>query len=409
MENIEEFEQLKEQTIKQLKELDGRVHMESRTRFKSIKMMEKELLFKPIVATLVCEIIKGTKFEIQAFSLLKRYDKIEIYFGEKKLTTVNSIDSYKTNKIHILKALDKVLSSEIEENNDDLNTDDYEQFGFLKTMPNNTSSNIEFTNKKVRKKPNEIVEDIFNLLKNKFIPIHQDKAKIVQIDRIKNENLLTVMFGSFTGNYYVNAKMDNGVVYFVLHYAPARDKEYSDISIVTAKDILNSFYEKDVEPYKNLLNDLKTALSNENYAETISNTDINTALSDTQKQQIDIQNSDSHNNQKLDILDKQRLLYTITNELIGKEIIFDGKVHTVLSTYLENDDVIIFTKSDDGKSGKYKFYVLYNKDKNNDNVQLYFSAGKNELTRGVITHMPFIGRILDVNSVLKEMIRYNMF
>lgn len=264
MENIEEFEKLKEQTIEQLKEIEGRIHLESKTCFKAIKMMEEELLFKPIVTTLVCEIVKGTKFEIQAFSLLKRYDKIEIYFGEKKLTTVNSIDSYKTNKIHILKALDKVLNEENDEQENNINTDDYEQFGFLKTMPNKTSSNIEITNKKVMKKSNEIVEDIFNLLKNKFIPIHHNKAKVIQIDRIKNENLLTVLFDSFTGNYYVNAEMDNGVVYFVFHYAPARDKGYSDISIVTAKDILNSFYEKDVEPYKNLLNNLKTALSDNN-------------------------------------------------------------------------------------------------------------------------------------------------
>lgn len=408
MENIEEFEKLKEQTIEQLKEIEGRIHLESKTCFKAIKMMEEELLFKPIVTTLVCEIVKGTKFEIQAFSLLKRYDKIEIYFGEKKLTTVNSIDSYKTNKIHILKALDKVLNEKNDEQENNINTDDYEQFGFLKTMPNKTSSNIEFTNKKVIKKPNEIVEDIFNLLKNKFIPIH-DKAKVIQIDSIKNENLLTVLFGSFTACYYVNAKMDNGIVYFVLHYAPARDKGYSDVSIVTTKDILNLFDEKDVEPYKNLLNDLKIALSNEIYTKTVNDTDTDTALSDTQKQQVDIQNRDNHNNQKLVILNKQRLLYTITNELIGKEIIFDNKTHTVLSTYLENDDVIIVTKSDNEKSEKYKFYLSYSNSKNNDNIQLYFSAGKNELTCSVITHMPFIGRILDVNSVLKEMIRYNMF
>lgn len=407
MENIEEFEQLKEQTIEQLIELDGRVHMESRTHFKSIKMMEEELSFKPIVTTLICEIIKGNECEIRAFSLLKRYEKIEIYYGEKKLTTVNSIDSYKTNKIHILKALDKVLNEENDEQENNINTDDYEQFGFLKTMSNKTSSNIEFTNKKVIKKPNEIVEDIFNLLKNKFIPIH-DKAKVIQIDSIKNENILTVLFGSFTACYYVNAKMDNGIVYFVLHYAPARDKGYSDVSIVTTKDILNLFDEKDVEPYKNLLNDLKIALSNEIYTKTVNDTDTDTALSDTQKQQVDIQNRDNHNNQKLVILNKQRLLYTITNELIGKEIIFDNKTHTVLSTYLENDDVIIVTKSDNEKSEKYKFYLSYSNSKNNDNIQLYFSAGKNELNRGVITHMPIIGRILDVNSVLKEMIRYNM-
>lgn len=264
MENIEEFEKLKEQTIEQLKEVEGRIHLESKTCFKAIKMMEEELLFKPIVTTLICEIIKGNESEIRAFSLLKRYDKIEIYFGEKKLTTVNSIDSYKTNKIHILKTLDKVLNEENDKQENNINTDDYEQFGFLNTMPNKTLSNIEFTNKKVMKKPNEIVEDIFNLLKNKFIPLNHDKAKIIQIDRIKNENLLTVMFGTFTENYYVNAKMDNGVVYFVFHYAPARDKEYSDISIVTAKDILNSFYKKDVEPYENLLNDLKITLSDNN-------------------------------------------------------------------------------------------------------------------------------------------------
>ena len=203
--------------------------------------------------------------------------------------------------------------------------------------------------------------------------------------------------------------MDNGIVYFVLHYAPARDKGYSDVSIVTTKDILNLFDEKDVEPYKNLLNDLKIALSNEIYTKTVNDTDTDTALSDTQKQQVDIQNRDNHNNQKLVILNKQRLLYTITNELIGKEIIFDNKTHTVLSTYLENDDVIIVTKSDNEKSEKYKFYLSYSNSKNNDNIQLYFSAGKNELTCSVITHMPFIGRILDVNSVLKEMIRYNMF
>lgn len=394
MENIEEFEKLKEQTIEQLKEIEGRIHLESKTCFKAIKMMEEELLFKPIVTTLICEIIKGNECEIRAFTLLKRYDKIEIYFGEKKLTTVNSIDSYKTNKIHILKALDKVLSSEIEEKDDDLDTDDYEQYGFFKTIHNKSLSNNESDDKTI-KKPNEIIEDIFNLLKNKFISIHHDKAKVIQIDSIKNENLLTVLFGSFTACYYVNAKMDNGVVYFVFHYAPARDKGYSDVSIVTAKDILNLFDEKDVEPYKNLLNDLKTALSNEIYTKTISNT------------HDDITSKDSHNNQKLDILDKQRLLYTITNELIGKEIIFDGKVHTVLSTYLENDDVIIITKSDNEKSKKYNFYLSYNNDKKNDSIQLYFSIGKNELNRGVITHMPIIGRILDVNSVLKEMIRYN--